>query len=131
MTTTQALGIEQTPQPSPNSDRDRTTRGILSQRLLRRQNRVYRGTGGVSQHNRRSGFVPAYYDVRSGRAVVSCFADGKPAPVHVLDGLPAEWVETRDAKGRVTKARTGVVAGFLRDGIFFTREAAAQAVKTQ
>ena len=129
--TTQALGIEQTSPSSPTSERDPITRGILSQQLLRMQNRVFRGTGGVSRNNRQSGFVPAYYDVSSARAVVSRFADGNPAPVHVLDGLPADWVETRDAKGRVTKARTGVFAGFLRDGVFFTREAAAEAVKTQ
>lgn len=68
--------------------------------------------------------------MRTGRSVVSCFADGQPAPVHLLDGLPSEWVEARDAQGNVTKARSGVVAGFLRNGVFFTREAAAQAVKT-
>ncbi len=125
-----ALRIEQTPPPSLIADRDRTTRGLLSQQLLRQQNRAYRNTGGVSQNNRRCGFVPAYFDMRTGRSVVSCFADGQPAPVHLLDGLPSEWVEARDAQGNVTKARSGVVAGFLRNGVFFTREAAAQAVKT-
>lgn len=129
MTTIDALWIEQVPQTSSGSDRDRVTRGVLSQQLLRRQNRTYRGTGGVSKNNRHSGFIPAYFDQLTGLAVASSFADGTLAPVHVLDGLPSDWIEKRDVKGRVTKARPGVVAGFLREGEFFTREAAAQAVK--
>lgn len=93
---------------------------------LREQNGVYAGTGGVSANNRSAGFVPGFLNTRTGVAVASCFADGQPATVHVLDGLPGEWIAERNAQGLATKACTGVVAGFLRLGTFYSREQAAQ-----
>ncbi|MEA3273949.1 MAG: hypothetical protein U9Q81_01335 [Pseudomonadota bacterium] len=111
------------------SERTRKTRGILSQRLLSDQNLAYAGTGGISRNNRNRGFAPGYLNVRSGVAVVSCFADGRPAPLHLLDGLPEDWVLERDICGRVIKARPGVIAGFIRGSRFYTREQAARAVK--
>lgn len=93
--------------------------------VLAHDNAVYAGTGGVSQRNRAAGFAPAYRDRDSGEVVLSRFADGTLAPVHVLEGLPAEWVLARDADGCVTRVRAAVEAGFVRDGRFYTREAAA------
>jgi hypothetical protein len=115
--------------PSAETARERRARGILSQRLLKAQNTDYAATGGVSRNNRHAGFVPGYLDTESGVAVVSCFADGRPAPVHVLDGLPEGWVRCRDASGKVAMARSGVIAGFIRDGRFYTREEAARVVR--
>jgi hypothetical protein len=92
---------------------------------LARENAAYAGTGGVSARNRAAGFVPAYRDRETGEIVVSRFADGTPAPVHLLEGLPADWVLTRDADGCVSRVRATVEAGFVRDGVFYTREAAA------
>ena len=57
--------------------------------------------------------------------MVSRFANGAPAPVHVLDGLPDAWVSHRDAQGRVVRARCSVIAGFLLGEQFYTREQAA------
>jgi len=34
----------------------------------------------------------------------------------------------RDRLGRVTTLREGIIAGFLRDGVFYTREQAALAL---
>lgn len=93
---------------------------------IRTQNAHFAGTGGVSGNNRAVGFVPAYQNTVTGEAVVSRFGDGRPAPVHVLDGLPESWVALRDADGSVTRTTGDVIAGFLRDGRFFTREAAAR-----
>jgi hypothetical protein len=73
-------------------NRRRTRNGILSLLLLRIQNTQLNGTMGVSGNNRNAGFVPAYLDLDSGRAIISRFADGRPAPVHILDGLPEQWV---------------------------------------
>jgi hypothetical protein len=70
--------------------------------------------------------VPGYLDTESGVAVISRFADGRPAPVHVLDGLPEDWVSCRYASGEVAAARAGVIAGFIRGGRFYTREEAAR-----
>lgn len=93
--------------------------------VLARDNAVYAGTGGVSERNRAAGFAPAYRDRDSGEVVLSRFADGTLAPVHVLEGLPSEWVLARDGDGCVTRVRATVEAGFVRDGAFYTREAAA------
>ena len=96
--------------------------------ILRQENLAFVGTGGVSQENRSGGFRPAFYDRASGRAVLARFADGRPAPMHLLDGLPREWVVARDAGGRVSAVKDTVIAGFLRDGRFYTREQAAAAL---
>jgi hypothetical protein len=92
---------------------------------LARDNALYAGTGGVSERNRVAGFAPAYRDNESGEVALSRFADGTLAPVHVLEGLPAEWVLARDGDGCVIRVRATVEAGFVRDGRFYTREAAA------
>ncbi len=93
---------------------------------LRAQNAAFQATGGVSRNNRAAGFLPGYCNVSTGEAVISCFADGSPSPVHLLDGLPDAWVAERDATGRVRQTVPMVVAGFIREGSFYTREAAAR-----
>lgn len=100
----------------------------LCERELQAQNDTFSGSGGVSQHNHQAGFMPAYKNTLTGEAVISCFADGTPAPVHLLEGLPDAWVASRDEHGCVRRALDSVIAGFLRNGNFFTREAAAQLV---
>lgn len=95
---------------------------------LARDNALYAGTGGVSERNRVAGFVPAYRDSDSGEVVLSRFADGTLAPVHVLEGLPADWVLARDGDGCVIRVRATVEAGFVREGRFYTREAAAHSL---
>ena len=75
---------------------------VLNARTLRRENQAFGGTGGVSAGNRTQGFVPAFLDTQTGAVYRACFADGRPAPMHLLDGLPPAVVATRDATGRVT-----------------------------
>jgi hypothetical protein len=87
---------------------------------------VFRGTGGVSEDNRSLGFRPAYLNTETGETVVSRFADGALAPVHVLDGLPDDWVVARDRGGNVREVLASILAGFVRGGRFYTREAAAR-----
>jgi hypothetical protein len=48
--------------------------------------------------------------------------------MHLIDGLPVEWVSDRDAKGRPAALKSTVIAGFVRDGQFYTREQAANLV---
>lgn len=99
-----------------------------STRTLAQENRQYRNTGGVSAVNRSQHFVPAFFDLASGQAFRSKFADGCPAPIHMLDGLPDALILKRSPTGTVTAARESVIAGFLRNGRFYTREQAAAAV---
>lgn len=99
----------------------------MTSRRIRLENRRFHGTGGISENNRTAGFVPAFRDSETGRTEISCFAGGIPASIHLLCGLPDEWVISRDATGGVSAVKTSVVAGFLREGRFFTRQEAAQA----
>ena len=110
-------------------EQEKKTRGILSRQLLRRENQAYAGTNGISQNNSEIGFVPGYCDTQTGETIISRFADGRPCPVHILDGLPLSWVAMRDARGRVVSAREGIIAGFLLNGCFYTRAQAAEMLR--
>ena len=100
----------------------------LSGPELRRQNRAFRNTGGVSPGNRNHGFVPAFMDHDTGLVYAACHSDGRPAAMHILEGLPDCLVTHRDGEGRAVRLKESVEAGFLRNGCFFTRTEAARAV---
>jgi hypothetical protein len=85
----------------------------------------YRGTGGVSENNRSLGFQPAFIDREAQTVHLSRYPDGRLAPCHLLDGLPAELVLVRDEQGRVTRVKSSVVSGFVHDDRFYTRDEAA------
>ena len=96
----------------------------LTCEALDRQNRAFKGTRGVSQGNRHDGFAPAFRDCVSGMVYRSCFADGRPAPMHLVEGLPRHLAVSRDASGKITGVKSSVEAGFVRDGAFYTRDEA-------
>ena len=66
------------------------TAQCLSKAVLVEQNRRFLRTGGVSVGNRGHGFHPAFVDRETGTVYIARFTDGRPAPMHILDGLPAE-----------------------------------------
>ncbi len=94
---------------------------------LKMENRTFEGTQGVSEGNRHLGFVPGFLDEETGSVYRSCGDDGTPCVIHILDGLPDHLVVKRNARGRVSSVKRSVIAGFLRDGRFYTREQAAAA----
>lgn len=102
--------------------RARRRQGVLTELSLRDENRLFDHTRGVSSNNGRQGFVPGFRDSVTGDLAVSRFADGSPAPIHLLDGLPEAWIADRDEQGHVTRTQPGLVSGFIRDGRFYTRE---------
>lgn len=104
---------------------------LMTVQQLARENRAYAGSGGVSQNNRECGFRPAFIDTDTGIIYLSCNCEGSPAPFHCLDGLPEELVLERNAQGQVTAAKPSVLAGFERDGRFYSREQAAQYLANQ
>ena len=120
----QTLTVSQTPE---ERTRARRLRGVLTELSLRDENILYANTRGVSQSNCSGGFHPGYLNRASGQTALSCFRDGSPAPIHVLDGLPQSWIIRRDADGRVIEASPEIVSGFIRDGVFYTREEAIRA----
>lgn len=88
------------------------------------ENIRYFGTAGRSAGNRDLRFRPAFLDTDTGKVHFSRFADGRPAAVHVLDGLPKEVVVARNVGGRVCAVKGSLVSGFVRDGAFYTRDEA-------
>lgn len=88
---------------------------------LTEQNRIYRGTRAVSRGCRQLGYRPAFQDTTTGEIHLSAFADGRPAPVHILDGLPGSWVLARDRRERVLAVKDTVIAGFVHQGRFYTQ----------
>ncbi|MBK1716679.1 hypothetical protein [Thiocystis violacea] len=114
-------------QESQEIERARRRRGVLTEMTLREENALYAKTHGVSQNNGSLGFRPGYLNRHSGEWTLSRFGDGSLAPVHVLDGLPESWINGRDADGHVTEVSAEVVSGFVRDGLFYTREEAIRA----
>ena len=103
------------------------TRHPLTTVSLRRENAAFRGTGGVSAENQSLAFVPAFLDMETGAVYRSRFADGSKAPLHLLDGLPDKVILSRNACGEVSAVKSTVIAGFEREGRFFTREQASRA----
>ena len=100
----------------------------LTSRGLRQQCRLYRGTGGASEDNRAEGFIPAFLNRENGEVHLYVSSDGQVCSVHTLDGLPDSVVVRRNRNGMVTAVRSCIVAGFVRNGHFYTREQAAEEV---
>lgn len=100
----------------------------LTRNRIRRENLAFAGTGGVSRENRCRRFTPAFRDDATGQVELSRYANGLLAPMHLIDGLPREWVCARDEQGRPSAVKATIVAGFVRDGQFYTREQAASAI---
>ena len=98
---------------------------LMTVNTLETENKLFAGTAGISQNNRSSGFIPAFCDMETNTVEPSRFASGVMAPVHLFDGLPAAWIKDRDAKGHVKAVKGSVIAGFLHEGRFYTREQAA------
>jgi hypothetical protein len=103
----------------------------LSSRYLQLETAMHRGTGRVSSENRELGFRPAFRDTATGKTYLSTFADGRPAPFHILDGLPEPVVLARDRCGRISRVVGSIVAGFLRNDAFYTRSEAAALVRDE
>lgn len=106
-------------------------RTALSSSVLEKQNQQFKGSGGRSEENRGLGFRPAFMDTETLAIYASCFADGRPAPFHLIDGLPDELIAERSASGRVAVLKASVVSGFVREDHFYSRDEAAQCVSDE
>ena len=99
---------------------------VMTKSTLKVQNWLFAGTRGVSCNNRAFGFIPGFLDRETGTVYISCNTDGSPAPIHLIDGLPEALVVARGSSGRVMAVKGSVIAGFIKDGHFSTREQAAR-----
>ncbi len=100
----------------------------LTTAQLKQKNAEFAGSGGGSEANRDLGFRPAFFDMATCLVHLSRYRDGRPAPFHLLDGLPEEVVLLRSSCGHVITTKPTLVAGFERKGFFYTRAATARAV---
>ena len=97
---------------------------MLDQDVLERENQRFHGTAGVSRVSHGQGFIPAFRDRETGRVYLSRFPDGRPARFHTLQGLPDAVVTARTSDGRVQCVKPALQSGFVRCGVFYTREQA-------
>ena len=98
---------------------------VLTARVLERETKTHKGSGGISAENGSYGFRPAFLDTATGIVYLSCYADGRPAPCHLLEGLPEELILARNLAGTIEKVLGSLVSGFVRAGRFYSREEAA------
>jgi hypothetical protein len=63
-------------------------------------------------------------DAQTRTVYLSRFTDGRLAPFHILDGLPDELVLARNPGGRGVIVKASVVSGFIREGLFYSRDEA-------
>lgn len=89
---------------------------IMSESQLHEENAAFAGSAGVSEGCASQSFRPAFFDFATCTVYLARFADGRIAPLHVLDGLPPGLL----AKGTL-------ISGFERGGFFYTRTAVARA----
>ena len=101
---------------------------LFTKASLKRENLAFSGTPGVSHENCNHGFRPAFQDTETGQVAISTFLNGQPAPMHMIEGLPESWIVERDAASKVAAVKHTIIAGFVRDGCFYTRSQAVQAV---
>ena len=100
----------------------------MSPSILEQETAAYQGGGGVSAGNRSLGFRPAFRDNATGCVYPSRFVDGRPAPIHMIDGLPDELVVARSPTGKVRSVKDSVQSGFILNGCFCDRDQAAAAL---
>ena len=100
----------------------------LPSRGLRQQCGLYRGSGGASEDNRDAGFISAFLNRENGDVHSSVSSDGQVCSVLTLDGLPDSVIVRRSRNGMVTAVRRCIVAGFVRNGLFYSREQATDEV---
>ncbi len=87
---------------------------------LRIQNEEYLGTDGRSEENRHVDFVPVFMDRDTNIVYSSKFESGRTAPFYCIDGLP----ENAFTDDEIPSLKPNVIAGFMREGKFFTRDEA-------
>lgn len=121
------LNLAAAPTSIDGSERDARMRGVLSELSLREENALHAYTLGIGANRSELGVVPGYLNCVAGKRTIARFADGQGAPVHVLDGLPDDWIAERDCHGRPVRTHPGIVASFSHGGPFLTRDEAAEA----
>ena len=97
----------------------------MDRKTLLRENVEFAGTNGVAIINYKVHFKPAFRDELTGRVEMARFRNGDSAPMHLICGLPDDWATERDESGSICRVKSSIIAGFVKEGIFYTRTEAA------
>jgi hypothetical protein len=73
------------------------------------------------------GFRHAFLDFATYAIYLATDRDGNAVRDHSFDGLPYELVALHRTTGRVATVKPTLIAGFERNGLFYTRRVAARA----
>lgn len=93
------------------------------------ENKLFAGTMGISQNNFEYGFCPAFRNEKTKQVLLSRTANGKVSPVHMLDGLPNDWFCQNKQGNQARVLLDEITSGFVRQGVFYTREETVNAIK--
>lgn len=101
---------------------------VITVKRLQRESIVRAASRRRGERNSKLRFQAAFLDFSTQTIYPSRHADGRLAPYHVLEGLPDRVIIDRTADGRVVAIKASMIAGFVRNGFFYTRTAAHRAV---
>jgi hypothetical protein len=93
---------------------------MLTVAELKEQRGTYQTVSGKSLSDLCIGFMPAFRDVTTGETHLALRPDGSLSPVHLIDGLPSNWVSKWDSNGRAMGLKSTIVAGFFRGERFYS-----------
>ena len=98
----------------------------MDNRTLQLENIAFSDTVGVSRNNRKSGFTPAFLNKKTGLIEIARLKNGQPSPMHIISWLPKTWASRLASDGSVESLKPEIITGFVRDGIFYTRQQTAE-----
>lgn len=93
---------------------------FISSVALEKQETTYQKISGFNLSSLCVGLVPAFRDLSTNETHLSMNADGIISPIHLVEGLPIDWVTEWDTSGFPVSLRPGIIAGFFRGEKFFT-----------
>ena len=95
---------------------------LISTVALEKQQKTYQKISGMNISDLCVGFIPAFRDLSTDETHLSITSEGKISPIHLIDGLPLDWVTEWDLQGYPKLLKPSVIAGFFRGENFFTLE---------
>lgn len=95
---------------------------FISSVALEKQQATYQKLSGMNISDLCVGLIPAFRDLSTDETHLSLSSDGQVSPIHLVEGLPLEWVREWDMKGYPKSLKPGIVAGFFRGEKFYTLE---------
>ena len=90
------------------------------------ENSLYAGSRGVQSCTGIDDLTPAFLNTEDGKVEISRLRDGRPAAIHLIEWLPLEWADVIEMDGAIRELRPGIISGYVKNGLFITREDASE-----